>query len=295
MPSVGSTNRLKLSFADVVISLASVCGSEGFEIDPAYSHFLCQEEPEVALQVHCDRHPSVHLGKLVFDTAGSWRLYRSGEKRVVRLHNPVDPARASRVAVFSPGFLAGDIYMGEQPDTELLPYPLGYPLDEVLMVNLLAGGRGVLLHACGVSDGGLGYIFAGTSGAGKSTLATLWEGREGVTLLSDDRVIVRQRDGRFWVYGTPWHGDARVASPQAVPLEQLFVIRHAPDNRAVRLKPADAASRLLVRSFPTFWDAEGMAFTLEFLGELCQAVPCYELGFLPDESAVDYVRCLTSA
>ena len=26
-----------------------------------------------------------------------------------------------------------------------------------------------------------------------------------------------------------------------------------------------------------------MAYTLQFLGELCQAVPCYELGFVPDQ------------
>ena len=31
-----------------------------------------------------------------------------------------------------------------------------------------------------------------------------------------------------------------------------------------------------------------MTFTLQFLDELCQAVPCYELGFVPDQSAVEY-------
>jgi len=78
-----------------------------------------------------------------------------------------------------------------------------------------------------------------------------------------------------------------------VPLERVFIIQHADENRAVPLIPLDATSRLLVRSFPTFWDQKGMTFTLEFLSQLSQAVPCYELGFVPDESVVDFVRCPT--
>jgi hypothetical protein len=111
-------------------------------------------------------------------------------------------------------------------------------------------------------------------------------------LLSDDRIVVRRREGRFWAYGTPWCGDVQVASPAAFPLERIFVIRHAPANGAARLRPAEAAQSLLARSFLPFWDAPGMAFTLAFLDELVQAVPCYDYGFVPDRSAVDFVRCM---
>jgi hypothetical protein len=168
-------------------------------------------------------------------------------------------------------------------------------MTEILMVNLLSRGRGVLLHACGVATiGGRGHLFVGVSGAGKSTLANLWRRRSDVVVLSDDRVIVRRRGEEFWAHGTPWHGDAKLASPVAVPLERIYVIEHAEENRAVPLKPVDAASRLLVRAFPTYWDAEGMAFTLQLLGQLSQAVPCYELGFVPDQSVIDFVGSLTA-
>jgi hypothetical protein len=160
------------------------------------------------------------------------------------------------------------------------------------MIGLLCKGRGVLLHACGVAHDGQGLVFAGTSGAGKSTLARLWADQKDVEVLSDDRVIVREQGGRFMVYGTPFHGDARLASPEGVPLERIYLIDHAPKNRLAPLDPLDAASRLLVRSFPTFWDAEGMAFTTGLLGKLAQRVPCHELGFAPDGRIVDFVRCL---
>jgi hypothetical protein len=249
----------------------------------------------VTLRVHYESAPYAELGIPLFDSGGSWAFHRVEGKPVIRTRTPKRDPR--QVAVLDSDFQRGDIYCVGESWTRHDGHwpPLGYPLEEVLMINLLAQGRGVLLHAIAVKDGERGFLFAGTSGAGKSTMSTLWEGREGVTVLSDDRVIVREQEGRFWAYGTPWHGDARAASPDAVPLERVFLIQHASVNRALSLEPLDAASRLLVRSFPTFWDAEGMAFTLQFLGRLSQAVPCYELGFVPDRGVVDYVRCANLA
>jgi len=166
-------------------------------------------------------------------------------------------------------------------------------LAELLMMNLLSLSRGALLHACGVSDKGRGLLFVGKSGAGKSTMAELWRDEEGATILSDDRVIVREQEGRFWAYGTPWHGDAGFCSPQSVPLDAMFVIRHGGENSIMRLEEVrQVVSSLLVRSFPTFWNAEGMAFTLGFLERMSQGVPCYDLGFLPDKGIVQLVRSM---
>lgn len=33
-----------------------------------------------------------------------------------------------------------------------------------------------------------------------------------------------------------------------------------------------------------------MAFTLRFLADLCRAVPCHDLGFVPDGQAVEFLR-----
>lgn len=284
----------RVGIADVVVSVQARAPLAGFVIPEMDRSFLTSAEPEVMVAAHAGAFPPVHLGAKIFESEGVWRLYRNGGKQVVVLQAPGPAAPPYRLAIFEPDFLSGDIYLGDgKIDPATPPYPLTYPLDELLMVNLLARGRGVLLHAFGVAEGGRASIFAGVSGAGKSTLATLWQQQPGVTLLSDDRVVVRWREGRFWAYGTPWCGDARAASPQGVPLERIFVLRQAGENQALPLAPLDAASRLLVRSFPTFWDAEGMAFTVDFLGRLVQTVPCYELGFLPQPSVVEYVRCLS--
>lgn len=285
---------LRLGLGGLVFAFAPATPDVSLDPGPQHLPFLTDGAPDVTLWVHHSPAPFADLGPPLFDSGGNWALHQVQAKPVIRIRAPgADPYQ---IVVLEPDWQWGDIYcVGERWQGNGHLSPLGYPLEEVLVVHLLARGHGVLLHASAVRDGERGLLFSGTSGAGKSTMASLWEGRPGATVLSDDRVIVREREGRFWAYGTPWHGDARAASPEAVPLDRIFVIRHADENRATPLDPLDAASRLLVRSFPTFWDPAGMAFTLQFLGRLCRAAPCHELGFVPDGRAVEYVRCLTSS
>jgi hypothetical protein len=147
----------------------------------------------------------------------------------------------------------------------------------------------VLIHACGVDDGGRGYLFVGQSGHGKTTMARLWG--PGATILSDDRIIVRRRDDRYVIFGTPWHGELDAAAAQEVPLDKVFVLRHAEASRAEPITGAAAAAILLARCFPPFWDRTGMSFTLDWLGRLVSEVPCYDLGFVPEPAVCDLVRC----
>ena len=93
---------------------------------------------------------------------------------------------------------------------------------ELLMINYLARGHGVIIHACGIDNNGIGMLFAGESGAGKSTLANLWNQEAGVAVLSDDRTLVRQIDGEWWLFGTPWHGEAKFGSRRGIKLEKSF-------------------------------------------------------------------------
>jgi hypothetical protein len=157
------------------------------------------------------------------------------------------------------------------------------------MINLLSSGLGVLIHACGIRIKSRGIIFPGTSGAGKSTLANLGKSKKDFTVLSDDRIIIRKIDGRFWIYGTPWHGDAQVNSPERAPLERIFFLNHAQENSVSGTERIDATSKLIVCSFPPFWSKEGMEFTLGLIDELTKEVASYELGFLPDKSVFDLI------
>jgi hypothetical protein len=170
-------------------------------------------------------------------------------------------------------------------------YPLEYPLDELLMIHLLSGGKGVQVHACAVIDSlGNGLLFAGQSGAGKTTLAKLWRQEGEVVILNDDRIILRHTGGTLWMYGTPWHGEAGFAHPARVPLRRIYFLRHGQKNEIVSLQPAEAVGRLFAHSFPPFYSLAGLDFTLGFFEEVVTAVPCDDLRFLPDQRVIEFIR-----
>jgi hypothetical protein len=285
-----TNNNLKLRIADIIFLLIAERGTPILKVNAPYHLFLTEESPEVVLRFKygSDFQEGLNLpGEILFDTQPNWRLYCSNERYILKGRD--------RTIVLTPNFTSGVVYV----DKNQSDFPFAYPLDEILMINLLARKRGILVHACGVKkNNGAGFLFVGTSGAGKSTIANLWKTqianvksqKEKASILSDDRIIIRKKESKFWIYGTPWHGDAKACSPERTPLEKIFFLKHGKKNSIKKIALTEATSHLIVCSFPTFWDKKGMEFTLKFCAELAEKIPCYELGFVPDKDMLDFVE-----
>ena len=235
------------------------------------------------------RSPSA--GTEIFDSGELWKLYRDGDEYVFLFTSPSLGAHPYKRARFNADFTSGAVTLhADYYDRRAPAFPLEYPLDELLLTNLLARGRGVELHACGMRDrDGRGYLFAGHSGAGKTTTARLWE-KAGVLVLSDDRIIVRCIDGKVWMYGTPWHGEAELAAAARTELTHVFVLGRGEQNELVPLVVHEAVSHLFTRSFVPFYNPTALDYTLEVLQQVAGAVACAELRFVPDERVVAFVR-----
>jgi hypothetical protein len=293
--------QFRLNIAGVIIHFIADSSLKLLYTDYHRQFIVNEGKPDLQLKVHYGPLPPLKLEKKLFDSEVIWAIYQSDGIYEITFKTDIFGPTPYQVALIDSRFESGDLYIrvpysnnvtkSTMPSHDTLPciIPITYPLDEVFMVNLLARGRGTEFHACGVSYKGQGIIFTGTSGTGKSTLGQLWQGEKDAHVLSDERIIVRKKDGRFWMYGTPWKSGARVSSPEGVPLERIFFIKHSPENYALPLKASDAASKLFVRCFPIFWDESCLNYTLGFITELAQEVPCYELQFTPDKRAVDLV------
>src|SRR4051794_11567923 len=157
-------------------------------------------------------------GALLFDSSAVWKLYDDGGPRAHRIdcHSPLFGEMPYKSARVSPDLRTADVRVRIDGHN-----PLEFPLDELLVNAYLAPRNGVELHACGIIDGGQGLLFIGNSGDGKTTTARLWQGGS-AEIVSDDRVVVREEDGGWMMYGTPWHGEAEICSAGRAPLRRIY-------------------------------------------------------------------------
>ncbi|MDR7665944.1 hypothetical protein RG963_09195 [Methanosarcina sp. Z-7115] len=275
-------DKMNLKIADITIFLTSEISDLKFEIIEPYKQFTVDQcEPDITLTLSYKDKLDYPFESKIFDSNGIWALYSYHGKKALMIDSNYPPY----IVILNNDYKCGHIYIQKG-----LNFPVGYPLDEILIINLLSLGYGIVLHACGICDRGRGIIFAGNSGSGKSTLAQIWSNIEGVTVLSDDRIIIRNIDGCFWMYGTPWNGDPDACSSMKIPLHNIFFIKHGDKNTLHKCTNIEAACFLLEKSFITRWDRSGTQFSLKFIEELIQEIPYRELSFVPDEKVVEFLR-----
>ena len=229
-------------------------------------------------------------GRLLFDSGAVWRAFDDRGGLRIDCSSDLGGDVPYKVAFFDRDLRQGRILMRRDVLTDEM-HALDYPLDEVMVAHLLGRGRGVELHGCGIIDrDGRGQLFVGQSGAGKTTTAQVWLSEGHYEIVSDDRVIVRFVDGEWRMFGTPWHGEAKLSSPLSAPLGAIHLLVQASRTELVSLPPAQAAATLFGCTFPPFYDAGAVAFTLECLDRIVRDLPVRALRFLPDRSVIDCIR-----
>jgi hypothetical protein len=215
----------------------------------------------------------------------NWQLASANGSRVLRIGPAPKKGSADNIVVFSPDYREGAMY--QKSVFEIFRRFI----DQFLFINLLSKKRGFLLHASGLIWKGKVICFSGVSGTGKSTLLELF--RDEVPrsqLLNDDRLALRPYGGDWRVFGTPWYGESRVSSPASAKLSALFFIRHSPRNYVRRLAPSDICPRLLTLALLPLWDEEAASRVLSAFQTIIRDIPIFELGFLPDKSAVELIK-----
>jgi hypothetical protein len=262
-------------------------------LDQEISRFAMPEAaPDLSVDACWSTLNGKDKGRKVFDSGGAWQLYQKENACWFYCTAPEFGDVPYKMARMDPDFSHGQIFL-HRPffETRQAVYPLQYPLDELFILNLLSQGRGAEVHACGIVDAsGDGYLFIGQSGAGKTTMARLWEQESGTTILSDDRVILRHDEGGIWMYGTPWHGEAELASASKALLKQIYFIHHGQKNWIKPKTAIEAAAKLFSCSFPVFYSPAGLEFTLDFYGRVANTIPCNELSVVPNRDVIDFVR-----
>jgi hypothetical protein len=288
--ATGPSGRIAARIGGISLGATSIAQGPALLADSQLKDFviadpICDLEFDVAFGGRFDSAP----GELVFDSRGLWKLFRNAEGFCFRLTTNFIGTLPYKRAIVAPDFKSGRIEISREYFAQSAAVnPVEYPLDELLWIHRLSMGEGVEVHGCGViAPDGRGLLLTGHSGAGKSTSSRLWSRREGVRVLSDDRIILRREHGRIWMYGTPWHGDAGIAEADRAPLDGIYVLAHGHQNAIRPLSRTTASAELFARSFVPHHSTDAITFILEFFSKVTDCVPCSEFSFVPDSTAVE--------
>ena len=283
-----SRRNLRLRVAGLTLAVESERRTTALDPPPGLESFLVRRGGDIRLLL-TDTPAPPPRGETLFDSGGVWRVHRHRrgllyDFRVPQLRPPVYKA-----VVIDEGLCEGRLHFPPIPGGPT--WALDYPLDELLFQHRLAREGALEVHACGLVWRGRAFVLCGQSGAGKSTMARLWRRHtRGTSILSDDRMVLCPTGRGVRAWGTPWHGDGGFASPESRPLGALFFLKHGRASRARTMPRAEAAARLLARSFPPPWDPVAIARALDTCAAVTAAVPAFELSFRPDRSAIQAAR-----
>lgn len=290
--------RLQLCIADLTMGLVSAFPRlTGGALEKFCAPFDSKRGADLELTVACGKLPRVKPEAWLFDAFSPhrWRLARADGDYVFEVFDTRSPHARFQVARADPAWSTVEVHTrpvgfvrGEQAwSLDRLMQPLG----QLLLIQHLSRGRGVLLHGLGVIDRGQGLVFVGHSGAGKSTLANLYaESAAGVTVLNDEHIAVVKRGERFWVFSTPWPGAHSRVCPRGAPIRRIYVLEHDRTNRRIAEHPARICALLAQQMFLPFWNREALAWALRLAEELIGAIPSCRLGFVNDARVIEFLR-----
>jgi hypothetical protein len=220
---------------------------------PSLEPFRVETGPsDISINVERVSHLSRVSGRRLFDSGTTWELSEGNADLQFDFHAAMFGERPLKRLLIDSDFCHGTLQMNEECLAGL-PHkigPMGYPLDELLIMHRLTQEKAIELHGCGiVRADGTGNLFVGHSGAGKSTTTRLWTELEDVEVLSDDRIIVR-RDERPDIE-TPREA-ASVAGRH-----EVLRLRDSSASRTSHFAQDDRTTTGM-RMYGTPWHGEGM-------------------------------------
>ena len=143
-----------------------------------------------------------------------------------------------------------------------------------------------MLHSASIVNKNKAYVFCGPSHAGKSTVSRF---SDCFKLLSDDYIIIKRKDKKFFVYGTSLGGEYFKFGKELKPsntsseLSKIFFLKKASSHRVEIKNSAEAMSELLKETFfCNDYSKESNSLLIKnfnLLQDLSRRVNCYNLYF----------------
>ncbi len=172
----------------------------------------------------------------------------------------------------------------EKSGTSCLPY---LAEDALVLTKIsrtvLSGYNGFFFHSSCLELDGEGYLFTALSGTGKSTHTANWRKYFGdrVTMINDDKPVIRKIHDKYYVCSTPWMGKSNIGCNMKSPIKAVYVLKRGEENSASVTTPAKQIRQLMEATLlPN--SKETMVKLLTLFDDLFLRVKLIELYCTPD-------------
>lgn len=156
-----------------------------------------------------------------------------------------------------------------------------------ICLDILKNYNGFFFHCSSLELEGKAYLFTAPSGTGKSTHAGLWRKHFGdrVTMINDDKPIIRLIENEFFVYGTPWQGKSNIGNNIKAPVQAVCVLRQGKENKIKKLDTLEAL-QLFFDQTERPKDKKSMENLLDLFSVFLSKIPVYIMDCTISEEAV---------
>lgn len=246
-------------------------------IKTVYKEHLTQNHPNIQVDFRYIR--KVPKGRFLvpFSPGSDWFYGVKGKDLLI--YFPLLPRGKKATLIKTDNRLCNITVLSESKNSTLSLFHI-----PVILLSLyLSKCNGLIMHASGILNKKGGYLFVAPSEGGKSTIARLAL-HQGMSVLSDETIIIRHECKRVTMYGTPWHGEIAVKENVSVPLKKLFFIVKSKRNEIRPISKSNAMLRLLRNCF---YFPLTEYITKNYINSCCKIaenVDCYELRFRPTKN-----------
>jgi len=281
-------HSLNLSIAGFVICLNS---KVEFEPEEGYKPFIIKDQSQSAnVSVKCiSGIPPIKFEEepLIFEAKNEvqrfYSIFKLGSDLGFIIYSQQHPNVVKQVAFLDQTLSHWTVYSDPALCTE--SWPLTYPFGPLMMLYLADKTNCIMMHASCIFDGEKGRVFTGFSGNGKSTISKLWADA-GSLVINDDRLIIRKHKTGYYAYNTPMYYQDE---PKRTALDAIYLIGHSPLNKVHKVSRSTAITRVLAFCIQNNFDQKLINNRLNFIDELCNSIPVFDLGFVPDSSVVNFI------
>ncbi|GHU81333.1 hypothetical protein AGMMS50284_0780 [Clostridia bacterium] len=156
--------------------------------------------------------------------------------------------------------------------------------------NQLINFDGMVIHASAIEYDGEAYLFSGDSGVGKSTHTALWQerfGTEKVTIINDDKPVIRLVNNEFFVYGSPWCGASYSNKNIKTPLKAIVFLEQDLQNWIKPIKnTSELVYKILSHTKRTFSKNQTVKL-MKLMDKLIECCKFYSMGCDVSADAVE--------